>query len=121
MLSQSLTCLIVLAAATVAVSGQTAPNCAGAAILAQGIALNIADQKQEQAALAQVNTVLQTNPVDMAQFATAKSNLLTFVNNGIAIRQANQIITPPGSKATMGIAVVSFTSWLCMDNHGGWN
>lgn len=82
-------------------------ECAKAVILSQGIALNIEDQRQEQAALAQVNQTLQTSPVNMMEFQAAKSNLLSFVNNGIAIREMNQLITPAGNKATAGIAIVS--------------
>lgn len=82
-------------------------NCAAAQILAQGIAENIEDQKNEQKALAQVVQVLQQVPVDANAFAAAKANLLTFVNNGIAIRQANQAIAPLGNKAEGGLAIVS--------------
>lgn len=81
-------------------------DCAAATILAIGIAMNIVDQKNEQAALAQVKTSLSTTPVDMAAFGTAKTNLLTFVNNGITIRQMNQAIMPVNSPATAGLATV---------------
>jgi len=82
-------------------------NCLAATILAQGIALNIADQKNEQAALSTVKTLLTATPVDSVAFASAKANLLNFVNNGIAIRQMNQLITPPGNGAILGIAIVA--------------
>jgi len=82
-------------------------NCAAATILAIGIAMNIVDQRNEQNALAQVKTVLSASPVDMTAFAAAKSNLLTFVNNGITIRQMNQAISPVGNGATAGLQTVS--------------
>ena len=85
-------------------------DCAAAQILAQGIAKNIEDQKNEKLALAQVSNVLQQAPVDANAFAAAKANLLTFVNNGIAIRQANQAIAPLGNKAEAGLAIVSSAS-----------
>lgn len=94
-------------------------NCAAALILAQGISENIEDQKGEQAALAQVVDVLNKDPVDANAFATAKATLLTFVNNGIAIRQANQLITPLGNKATEGLAIVSFTRSRRRGRKGG--
>lgn len=75
-------------------------------ILAQSIAVNIADQKMEAAALATVKTLLAANPVDMVAFTAAKSNLVSFVNKGIAIRQTNQLITPVNNMATEGLAIV---------------
>lgn len=93
-------------------------DCAAALVLAQGIKENIEDQKNEKAALAQVDQVLQQTPVDANAFATAKANLLTFVNNGIAIREANQLITPLGNKATEGLAIVSSTRSCCRSSEG---
>lgn len=115
--------LIVAVVATTSISQSTccysqnsynksAQECAVASILAQGIALNIADQRQEQAALARVKAVLDAPPVDCNTFATAKANLLQFVVNGIAIRQTNQLITPPGNAATAGLAIVRFPTLL---------
>lgn len=86
----------------------TTMNCAAATILAIGIAQNIVDQRNEQAALAQVKTVLQKQPVDMTAFQAAKSNLLVFVNDGITIRQSNQAIAPVGNPATAGLQTVCF-------------
>lgn len=83
------------------------PTCAQAMILAQGIALNIADQQQELATANQLSAVLQAQPVDAQAFATSRQALLQFVNNGIAIRQANQLITPAGNRATPGVATVA--------------
>lgn len=83
------------------------PACAEAKILAGGIALNIQIQQQEQNGLAAVSQALQTNPVNMQQFQVAKSNLLSFVSDGIQVRQANQLIAPSGNGATQGLAVVS--------------
>lgn len=42
----------------------------------------------------------------MEAFKTAKSGLLTFVNNGITIRQMNQAIMPVGNPATAGLQTV---------------
>jgi hypothetical protein len=95
-------------------------NCLAATILAQGIALNIADQKNEQAALSTVKTLLTATPVDSVAFASAKANLLNFVNNGIAIRQMNQLITPPGNGAILGIAIVSISTDLVIEWHLQW-
>lgn len=83
------------------------PTCSQAMILAQGIALNIADQQQELATANQLMTILSANPVDTTAYGAARINLLRFVNNGIAIRQMNQLIAPQNSKATIGVAVVA--------------
>lgn len=83
------------------------PTCAQAMILAQGIALNIADQQQELATANQLGAILQAQPVDAQAFATSRQALLQFVNNGIAIRQSNQLITPAGNRATPGVATVA--------------
>ncbi|KAJ0282724.1 hypothetical protein Brms1b_006287 [Colletotrichum noveboracense] len=83
------------------------PACAEAKILAGGIALNIQIQQQEQAGLAAVMQSLQANPVNMQQFQVAKSNLLSFVSDGIQVRQANQLIAPSGNGAAQGLAVLS--------------
>ncbi len=99
--------LLAVTVVTGTLAQTAASDCSQATILAQGIALNIQDQRQEQAALAQVNKTLQAKPVNMTQFQTDKMNLLKFVNNGIAIRQMNQLITPAGNKATAGLAIVS--------------
>jgi len=90
-------------------------NCAAATILSIGIAMNIVDQRNEQMALAQVKSVLSTTPVDMTAFAAAKSNLLTFVNNGITIRQMNQAIMPVGNPATAGLQTVSMAQLAELD------
>ncbi|KAK7981979.1 hypothetical protein PG996_009667 [Apiospora saccharicola] len=83
------------------------PACEQALILANGININIEDQKQEQASVVKLQAILGKNPVDMNAFAAAKSDLLAFVNNGIQIRQMNQAITPKGNKATAGLAKVA--------------
>lgn len=72
--------------------------------------MNIADQKNEQAALAKVKSALAATPVNTAEFETAKTNLLSFVNKGISVRQMNQQITPAGNAAADGLAIVS-TCW----------
>lgn len=93
--------------AVTATAANMTNNCGAATILSIGIAMNIVDQRNEQLALAQVKSVLSTTPVDMAAFAAAKTNLLTFVNNGITIRQMNQAIMPAGNAATDGLITVS--------------
>lgn len=82
-------------------------TCAQASILAQGIALNIADQEQELSTANAMATLLQAQPVDSAAWAVQRTNLLQFINNGIAIREMNQLITPAQSRATAGVAVVA--------------
>ncbi|ORY64819.1 uncharacterized protein BCR38DRAFT_342033 [Pseudomassariella vexata] len=113
MFSLSFYSLLALSAVVTIVlaQGQTppagSPACEAALILANGININIMDQKQEQQALAAVDTALKQTPVDMNQFNAAKATLLTFVNNGIAIREMNQQITPLGNAATGGLAKVA--------------
>lgn len=82
-------------------------TCAQAAILAQGIALNIADQQQELATANQMAQLLAQQPVNTQAWATSRQTLLQFVNNGIAIREMNQLITPAGNRATAGVATVA--------------
>lgn len=83
------------------------PTCAQAMILAQGIALNIQDQQQELATANQLAMLLAAPQVDTQAYMAARTNLLRFVNNGIAIRQMNQLITPAENKATEGVAIVA--------------
>ncbi|KAF4783087.1 hypothetical protein CPAR01_03404 [Colletotrichum paranaense] len=83
------------------------PACAEAKILAGGIALNIEVQQQEVNGVNAVMQALQANPPNPQQFQTAKSNLLSFVSDGIQVRQANQLIAPSGNMATQGLAVVA--------------
>ena len=99
-----------------AAGGGAAPNaaggtmnalCAQGTILAQGIALNIADQQQELTTANSLATILAANPVDTAAYGAARTDLLKFINNGIAIREMNQLITPTESQATAGIATVA--------------
>ncbi|KAK8042563.1 hypothetical protein PG994_013046 [Apiospora phragmitis] len=87
--------------------GMSTPGCEQALILANGINLNIEDQKQEQASVVKLQAIMSKNPMDANAFAAAKDDLLTFVNNGIQIRQMNQAITPRGNKATAGLAKVA--------------
>lgn len=82
-------------------------TCAQSAILAQGIALNIADQQQELATANTMAALLQANPLDTAAWAQSRTALLQFVNNGIAIRQANQLITPAQNPSEAGVATVA--------------
>lgn len=81
--------------------------CAQGTILAQGIALNIADQQQELTTANSLATILAANPVDTAAYTSARTDLLKFINNGIAIREMNQLITPSENQATAGIATVA--------------
>lgn len=99
-----------------AAGGGAAPNaaggtmnalCAQGTILAQGIALNIADQQQELTTANSLATILAANPVDTAAYGAARTDLLKFINNGIAIREMNQLITPTENQATPGIAIVA--------------
>lgn len=82
-------------------------TCSQAMILAQGIALNIADQQQELATANAMSALLQAQPVNTAAWTQSRTNLLQFINNGIAIREMNQLITPAQSRATAGVAVVA--------------
>lgn len=82
-------------------------NCAQAMILAQGIAVNIADQQQELATANAMATQLMAKTVDPNAWASSRTSLLQFVNNGIAIREANQLITPQQNKAAAGTAIVA--------------
>lgn len=100
-------------------SARTAQNCAAASILAQGIALNIADQRNEQLAVTELRTVLGATTVNMEDFNAAKTNLLTFVNNGISIRKTNQLIAPPGNAATAGLATVANAQMAELDLSSG--
>lgn len=95
------------AAAPSAAAATADPACAQAMILAQGIALNIQDQQQELATANQLMTILSTQPVNTQAYTTSRTALLQFVNNGIAIRQSNQLITPAGNKAQAGVATVA--------------
>lgn len=88
-------------------AAQTDPRCAQAAILAQGIMLNIADQQQELSTANQMAQMLQGGQVNQQQWAASRDDLLRFVNNGIAIREMNQLITPAGNTATAGVAKVA--------------
>lgn len=95
------------AAAPSAAAATADPACAQAMILAQGIALNIQDQQQELATANQLMSILSTQPVNTQAYTTSRTALLQFVNNGIAIRQSNQLITPAGNKAQAGVATVA--------------
>jgi hypothetical protein len=81
-------------------------DCAIGALLSQGIATNIQAQQGELNSLALVSQAVNTNPANIQQFAVAKDLLVRFVDAGIAIRQANQQIAPPGNLASQGLATV---------------
>lgn len=83
-----------------------AADCARAKILAQSIGVNIQIQMQEQLRTTNLMS-LMAGPVQPAQFQAAKASLLAVVNDGIALREANQLITPDQNQATEGIAIVS--------------
>ncbi|RDW56448.1 hypothetical protein BP5796_13197 [Coleophoma crateriformis] len=93
-------------------SGTSGPNAAGACSqavqdLAAGISANIADQRNEVAAVTAVGDVLGEVPMNPVTFAASKASLLDFVNKGIAIRENNQKIAPPGNGAIAGLAIVA--------------
>jgi len=102
-----------LALAAVACAQQKAkPNaaeCAQANIVAMLIQANIADQQEEVKAVTAVGDALAKN--DQAAFGEARNQLLTVVNNGIAIRQAAQQISPKGlpTAAAAGLETVRFS------------
>lgn len=75
--------------------------------LAAGIMRNIDAQKGELASVNEIGSLLQSSQADVptAQFMPAKTKLLNFVNNGIAIRKANQMLAK-GNKAEAGLAKV---------------
>lgn len=75
--------------------------------LATGISANIADQRNEVAAVTAVGDILGEDPVNPVTFAASKASLLDFVNKGIAIRENNQKIAPPGNGAIAGLATVA--------------
>lgn len=86
----------------------TLPACTDAELaLAAGIAANIADQQNEVLAVTALGNVLLENPVSPALFNIMQSSLLNFVTTGIAIRQNNQAIAPPGNSAIPGLAIVA--------------
>ncbi|KAM0270230.1 hypothetical protein ACHAQH_009512, partial [Verticillium albo-atrum] len=80
-------------------------DCQRAILLAEGIQLNINDQKNEVSSLTAVSNALNAN--DQARFKTAKTDLLGFVNSGIEIRRMNQAIAPSNNKAVAGLAIVA--------------
>ena len=98
-----------LAIAAVACAQQQAkPNadeCAQASIVAMLIQANIADQQEELKAVNAVGEALAKN--DQAAFGEARNQLLTVVNNGIAIRQTAQQISPKNfAAAAAGLETV---------------
>ncbi|KAF3767325.1 hypothetical protein M406DRAFT_328409 [Cryphonectria parasitica EP155] len=83
-------------------------TCAQASILAQGIALNIANQ-QAQVSIANKMTLIltATPPVDQAAWGQARTAMLQVLNNGVSIRKTNQAIMPAGNAATPGLGVIA--------------
>jgi len=75
--------------------------------LVSGINNNIAVQKNEQSQTAVIQKLLSSNTNDSGGFQSAKSKLVTIVNQGITIRQNNQKIAPAGNAAIAGLAIVS--------------
>ncbi|RDW76967.1 hypothetical protein BP6252_05020 [Coleophoma cylindrospora] len=93
-------------------TGNSGPSAAGTCSqavqdLAAGISANIADQRNEVAAVTAVGDVLGEVPMNPVTFAASKASLLDFVNKGIAIRENNQKIAPPGNGAIAGLAIVA--------------
>jgi hypothetical protein len=86
----------------------TNPPCAPAiAALASGISSNIADQRNEQAAVSAIGSILSEQPMNSSTFNNAKASLMDFVTKGIAIREQNQKIAPAGNAAIPGLATVA--------------
>ena len=83
--------------------------CIAAQALADGIQSNIDLQTGEQASVEKVKAAVSQDPVDQAAFTAAKTQLLDFVNAGIAARENNQAIAPEGNAAVDGLGVVSST------------
>lgn len=83
--------------------------CIAAQALADGIQSNIDLQTGEQASVEKVKAAVSQDPVDMAAFTAAKSQLLDFVNAGISARENNQAIAPEGNAAIDGLGIVSVT------------
>ncbi|PMD58454.1 uncharacterized protein K444DRAFT_532054 [Hyaloscypha bicolor E] len=75
--------------------------------LVSGINDNIAVQKNEQSQTTIIQKILSANTTDDGNFQTAKSKLVTIVNQGITIRQNNQKIAPSGNAAIAGLATVA--------------
>lgn len=83
--------------------------CIAAQALADGIQSNIDLQTGEQASVEKVKAAVSQDPVDMAAFTAAKSQLLDFVNAGISARENNQAIAPEGNAAIDGLGIVGVT------------
>ncbi|KAH6689693.1 hypothetical protein F5X68DRAFT_230307 [Plectosphaerella plurivora] len=83
------------------------PECAMAKILAQSIEVNILIQMQEQIRTDDVFVALTQGGGNLRQFEIAKANLIDTVQSGIAVRETNQLIIPPGNPASEGIALVA--------------
>lgn len=83
------------------------PECAMAKILAQSIEVNILIQMQEKIRTDDVFVALTQRGGNLRQFEIAKANLIDTVQSGIAVRETNQLIIPPGNPASEGIALVS--------------
>jgi len=78
--------------------------------LVNGINQNIAVQKQEQQETTIIQQVLSAKTVDESDFQSAKSKLISIVNQGISIRENNQKIAPAGNGAIAGLMTVYYTS-----------
>jgi hypothetical protein len=75
--------------------------------LASGIQANIADQNNEVNTVTALGFILAQNPLDTTLYAATQGSLLGFVTKGIAIRENNQKIAPPGNGAIPGLAIVA--------------
>jgi hypothetical protein len=100
---------------TTSKSKNESPSCARARLLAQGIEMNIKDQRQEQASLEKIVSILAQTPVDQNAFAEAKANLINFVQLGIAMRKMNQMIATADNPANPGLNIVSFVATIRVD------
>jgi len=93
---------------TPSLATNTTSTCSPAIMaLASGIQSNIADQNNELATVTALGNVLAQNPMDMTLYSATQASLLNFVTKGIAIRENNQKIAPPGNGAIAGLATVA--------------
>lgn len=98
-----------LAASTTPAANATGNTTCSPAVLAlvAGIQLNIADQFNELNTVTALGSILDQLPMDVTLYSATQTSLLGFVTKGIAIRENNQKIAPPGNGALPGLAIVA--------------
>jgi hypothetical protein len=96
-----------LSTTTPNVSSSGTPCAPAVMALASGIQANIADQNNELNTVTALGFILAQNPLDTTLYAATQGSLLGFVTKGIAIRENNQKIAPPGNAAIPGLAIVA--------------